>query len=36
MSLEYVNRWHDPAKVAAQVKEEYEAAVARGKIKRVA
>jgi len=35
-SLEYVNRWHDPAKVAAQVKEEYEAAVARGKVKEIA
>lgn len=35
-SLEYVNRWHDPAKVAAQVKEEYEAAVGRRKVKEVA
>lgn len=30
-SLEYVNRWHDPLKVAAQVKKAYEAAMERRK-----
>ncbi|MDH7499784.1 MAG: hypothetical protein QHH30_05290 [candidate division NC10 bacterium] len=30
-SFEYVNRWHDPVKVAAQVKEKYEAAMAQEK-----
>jgi hypothetical protein len=34
-SLEYVHRWHDPVKVAAQVKEAYETALAQ-KTRRVA
>jgi len=30
-SLEYVHRWHDPLKVATQVKQTYEVAMARKK-----
>ena len=30
-SLEYVHRWHDPLKVATQVKQAYEVAMARKK-----